>query len=41
MPPWVWMFSFEANQKASLAARRAAAAASVSSAASVERAHAP
>ena len=41
MPPWVWMFSLEPNQKASVQATRAAAAAIGSSAASVLSAQAP
>ena len=41
MPPWVWMFSLDANQKASLAAIRAALAATGISGAFVFSAHAP
>ena len=41
MPPWVWMFSLAANQKASDAAIRAALAAIGSSAALVLSAQAP
>ncbi len=41
MPPWVWMFSVAANQKASDAATRAAEAAMGSSAAPVLSAQAP
>ena len=41
MPPCVWMFSLAANQKASLAAIRAALAASGSSGAFVFSAQAP
>ena len=41
MPPCVWMFSFEACQKASLAPTRAVAAAMARSAASFASAQAP
>ena len=41
MPPWVWMFSLAANQKASEAAIRAALAATGSSGAPVLSAQAP
>ena len=41
MPPWVWMFSLAAWKNASVALTRAAAAATGSSGASVDSAHAP